>query len=265
MSRPQAADVWRDVERVRSVNPLIFNITNYVVTNTTANALLALGASPAMAESPLETAELAGLASALVLNIGTPTSDMREGMFRALHIANDRGIPVVLDPVAAGVTRLRMELCRRFLTEHRIEIVRGNASEIMALAGENAVPKGADSANTTDEAREAALGLARTHGCVVCVSGSEDIVTDGTVEIRVANGNPMMTRVTGLGCTATALVGAFAAINDDHVQACAHAMTVMGVAGELAAAVSPGPGSLQMHFYDRLYSLNADELVRLVR
>jgi hydroxyethylthiazole kinase len=265
MSRVRIEDVWTDICAVREKRPLVFNITNYVVTNTTANALLALGASPAMAESPLETAELAGLASALVLNIGTPTADMREGMFRALHIANDRGIPVVFDPVAAGVTRLRNELSRRFLNEHSISVVRGNASEIMALAGQEAAPKGADSANTTDEALEGARVLAGKHDCVVCVSGEVDLILDRARMFRVENGHPMMTRVTGLGCTATALIGAFVAVNPDPLSACAHAMTVMGVAGESAAAQSPGPGSLQMHFYDCLYTIKKAQLETMVR
>ncbi|MCM0755999.1 hydroxyethylthiazole kinase [Desulfovibrio aminophilus] len=248
--------VWTDVVRIRRANPLVLNVTNNVVTNITANALLALGASPAMSHAAEDAKELAWLAQAVVLNIGTPAADYVESMFAAGASAREKGIPVILDPVAAGATAYRRRLCRDLLENVRPSVIRGNASEIMALAGENAVSKGADSVHGSGEARSAARSLARAHSCVVCVSGAVDYVTDGKTTLAVSNGVELMTKVTGLGCTATALIGAFTAVNADRLTATAHAMAVMGLAGELAAQGASGPGTLEARFLDALYTLD---------
>jgi len=266
----QAEQIWADVEAIRKRSPLVHNITNYVVMNTTANALLALGASPVMAHAVEEVADMVGLTrsvgGALVINIGTLSAPWIEAMERAMRAAAEAGVPVVLDPVGAGATPLRTATCRRLLDAAPVAVIRGNASEILAVAGEAAVARGVDSVHGTDAARLGAQALARQRGCVVSVSGAVDIITDGTREVEVHQGVPMMTRVTGLGCTASALTGAFVAVNADRLAAAAHAMAVMGIAGEVAAAGAAGPGSLQVRFIDALYNLGFTELeARLVQ
>jgi hydroxyethylthiazole kinase len=265
MTRITAQSVWRDVERLRRANPLVVNVTNNVVTNTTANALLALGASPAMSHNAADVAELAALAQAVVVNPGTPAAPYIEAMHTAGRAANQVGAPVVLDPVAVFATATRRRIIESLLEDVRVAVIRGNASEIMTLAGEQAAGKGADSSHGADQAEEAARALARSLGCVVCVSGEVDLITDGERRVTVANGDAMMPKVTGLGCTASALVGAFVGVNEDRFEGCAHAMAVMGVAGELAAAKAAGPGTLQVYFYDALYNLAQADLESLLR
>ena len=259
-----ASAAFADLCRIRERNPLVVNITNNVVTNSTANALLALGASPAMTHAPADAASLAALASALVLNIGTPTESCAASMLTAGAAANSRGIPVAFDPVAAGVTPYRRALAETLLVQVTMTVIRGNASEILSLAGKTSASKGADSAHASEEAAPAAAGLALRLGCVVCVSGAVDVITDGRQTVRLAGGHPLMTKVTGLGCTATALVGAFLAVSSDPLAATVHAMAVMGCAGAMAAEGAPGPGSLQVRFLDVLYALTEADLASRV-
>ena len=236
------------------------NITNYVVMNTTANALLALGASPVMAHAEEEVAEMAGLARALVINIGTLSRTWVHAMMEAERAAHARNTPIVLDPVGAGATRFRTETAHRLINEVPPTIIRGNASEIRALCTADHVTRGVDSVHTSEDALDAARALAARHGCVVSVSGATDLVVGGESVIRVRNGHPMMPRVTGLGCTATALTGAFAAVNASPLRAAAHAMAVMGIAGELAIMDCRGPGTFQVRVLDALYLLRESDI-----
>jgi hydroxyethylthiazole kinase len=251
----------RDVNLVRAQSPLVHNITNYVAMNNSANALLAVGASPVMAHSTDEAAEMAGIASALVINIGTLEAEWVKAMLLAGKTALGRRIPVVFDPVGAGATSYRSTVCTQIIEECKPSIIRGNASEIIALFNANAKTKGVDSTNASEDALNPAKALARASGSVVVISGETDYITDGNAVETVRNGNPMMAKVTGMGCTASALVGAFAAVNPNFLEAAAHAMFVMGIAGEVAAGFSKGNGSLQMHFLDMLCSLD-EEIIR---
>ncbi|MDZ7316917.1 MAG: hydroxyethylthiazole kinase [candidate division KSB1 bacterium] len=259
-----AKSIFQDVEKIREKSPLIHNITNYVVMNTTANALLALGASPVMAHAAEEVEEMVALAGAvggaLVINIGTLSKPWIDSMAKAMRKADSIQVPIAFDPVGAGATKLRTDTCRMLLDAVAPTVIRGNASEIMALLHTDVRTKGVDSRHATADAVDAARALAEQYRCVVCISGAVDVVTDGKQEIRIANGHPLMPRVTGLGCTATALIGAFLAVNRDALTATAHAMAVMGIAGELAAEKSEGPGTLQLHFYDALYALNEHQI-----
>lgn len=255
-----AAATFADVRRLRQTKPLVVNITNNVVTNFTANALLALGASPAMTHAPADAAALAAMAQALVVNMGTPAEEYVASMEAAIPAANAAGVPVVFDPVAAGATPWRREVLARVLGAGNLAAMRGNASEIMAVAGENVRSRGADSLHGSSEAREAAMAVAREHGCVVCVSGETDIVTDGRTCRVLAGGHAMMTLVTGMGCAATAVVGAFVGIQPDAFAATVHAMAVMSAAGAMAAAGAAGPGTLQLRFLDALYTLTEADL-----
>lgn len=260
-----ALSVWQDLQRIRAEAPLVHNITNYVVMNTTANALLAIGASPAMAHAIDEVEEMAGMARALVLNIGTLSAPWIEAMVKAGRKAKQKGVPIILDPVGAGATRLRTNTARRLLREAPPAVIRGNASEIRALFYAENGTKGVDSTHTSEEALEAARVLSEHCHSVVSVSGATDVIVSNRSVIRVFNGHPMMPRVTGLGCTATALTGAFAAVNPSPLKAAAHAMAVMGIAGEIAAERSPGPGSFQMHFLDALFLLEAADIERRLK
>ncbi len=260
----RAAAIWSDIQAIRAQAPLVHNITNYVVMNTTANALLALGASPVMAHAGEEVEEMAGIAGALVLNIGTLSESWIEAMVKAGRVAKRNGIPIVLDPVGAGATRFRTATAQRLLRDAPPTVVRGNASEIRALYSAGHETKGVDSTRGSEEATEAAQAIARHYACAVSVSGATDMIVFQGAVILVSNGHPMMPRVTGLGCTASALTGAFAAVNPSPLEAAAHAMAVMGVAGEIAATRSAGPGSFQVNFLDALYLLQeADIRARL--
>lgn len=253
------------LERVRASAPVVHNITNYVVMNTSANALLAIGASPVMSHSPREVEEMVAIARALVLNIGTLSDAWVEAMVLAGRAAGERGIPIVLDPVGAGATSYRTETAMRLLRELSPSIVRGNASEIRALSAQPAVTRGVDSVHGSEESLDAAQSLSNLHGCVVSVSGATDIVVSGKRVARVRNGVPLMTRVTGTGCTATALTGAFAAVEESAFDAATVAMAVIGVAGEIAAEHAAGPGSLQVALLDALAALTPEELRRRAR
>jgi len=256
--RPVLAEtIAADLEKIRQERPLVHNITNYVVMNYTANALLALGASPIMAHAPEEVAELAAAAGALVINIGTLSGPWIDSMFRAGRAAAEARVPVVLDPVGAGATALRTTTARRLLAEVRPQIVRANASETLALADRGG-GKGVDATHTVEEARRVAVELARRTGTVFAVTGREDFVTDGEREVRILNGHPLMGRVTGTGCTATAVVAAFAAVQPDGFAAAAGGLAVFGIAGELAAAGQPRPGTYGIRLLDALDEVGPD-------
>ena len=256
---------FTDLARIRAESPLVHNITNYVVMNTTANALLALGASPVMAHALDEVEEMVGLARALVLNIGTLSAPWVEAMLRAGREARRRGIPVVLDPVGSGATRLRTETAQRLLDEVGPTIVRGNASEIASLVTSDASTKGVDSTRSSEDTVELARSLAARRGCAVVASGPTDIVVGEGAVLRVFNGHAMMPRVTGMGCAATALVGAVAAVNPSPLEAAAHGMALTGIAGEMAAEQAEGPGSFQVHFLDALHRIREADVRRRLR
>lgn len=250
--------------RLRDRRPLVHNITNYVAMDVTANALLAVGCSPAMVHAREEAADFAAIADALSINIGTLSPDWVASMHAAVERASGLGKPWVLDPVGTGATAYRTatsaDLARRGPTA-----VRANASEILALAQGTGGGRGVDSSHGSDQAVDAARTLARTVGGIVAVTGAVDYVTDGNRVVRVNNGHEMMTRVTALGCTASALVAAFLAIGDDPLEATAAALAVMGLAGERAAVASAGPGSFRVAFMDALHGLSPDEAAAGVR
>lgn len=248
------------IATIRRQAPVVHNITNYVVMNNTANAILAMGASPVMAHAEEEVAEMAGLASALVINIGTLSPAWIRAMFVAAEKAKERRIPLVLDPVGAGATTYRTKTARDLIRAVPPEIIRGNASEILALISDTSGTKGVDSTASFEVALDAAGRLHRETGSVVCVSGAVDYVVSGETVIEIHNGHPLMTRVTGLGCTASALCGVFAAVESDFAAAAAQAMAVMGIAGEQAAGRADGPGTLQVHFLDALYRMGEGDL-----
>jgi len=256
-----AAALWADLEAVRERAPLVHSITNFVAMNFNANALLAVGASPVMAHAHEEVRDMVGIAQALVLNIGTLEPAWIRAMQMALQAARARGIPVVLDPVGAGATPYRNAALAELIQTGSPSIVRGNGSEIMSVAGLAAATRGVDSAASSDQAVEAAKALARQLGGVVCVSGADDHMVDASSRhATLSNGHPWMTRVTGLGCSASALVGAFAAVQPDAWRATTAAMACLGVVGEMAVertqAAGAGVGRLQAELLDGLQLLD---------
>ncbi|KZL20488.1 Hydroxyethylthiazole kinase [Pseudovibrio axinellae] len=249
---------------IREKSPLVHNMTNIVVANTTANALLALGASPAMVDGPEEAPELASVAGALVVNVGTVTPAQADAMKLATAAAHKASRPWVLDPVAVGALTFRTQFAAELL-KNKPSVIRGNASEIMALAGKGAGGKGVDSTDSPETALDGAKNLARRTGAVVVVSGPIDFITDGERTAQVENGDAMMPYVTGLGCTATALTGATLAVCDDPFYAAVHAMVYLGVIGEIAAKETAGPASLQLDIINGLYRLNSDTITTTAR
>jgi len=256
----RADSIWADLLRIRAEAPLVHNITNYVVMNITANALLALGASPVMAHAEEEVEEMTAIARSLVVNIGTLSAPWIAAMFKAGAVAKRNARPIVLDPVGAGATTFRTETARSLLDQLSPAIVRGNASEIRALVYDERSTRGVDSAHLSDAASGAAEALADRRHSVVVTSGAIDLILSDGAAARVFNGHPMMAKVTGMGCTASALAGAFAAVNPSAHDAAVNAMAVMGIAGELAAGRSPGPGTFVHQFLDALYLLKESDI-----
>jgi hydroxyethylthiazole kinase len=249
------------LRELRERKPLVHQITNYVVMNETANATLALGALPVMAHAPEEVEEMVGLASALVLNIGTLSGHWIEAMLLAGRAASARGIPVVLDPVGAGATAYRTETARRILDEVRVTVLRGNQGEIATLAGVDAEVRGVESMATGLEPGALAQGAAQQLGAVASVTGPIDHVSDGERTLDIANGHPLLASVTGTGCISSALTGCFlAAKPDEPLEAAVEALAALGVAAEDAADGAAGPGTFHARLYDALAALDPETL-----
>jgi hydroxyethylthiazole kinase len=250
----------RDLAAIRERKPLVHQITNFVVMNETANATLALGALPVMAHAVQEVEEMASVASALVLNIGTLSDEWVEAMVLAGRAANRAGVPVVLDPVGAGATAYRTETARNLVQELELAVVRGNTAEIATLAGHRAEIRGVEAVGAVggpELAREAARALE----VVVAVTGPVDHVSDGERVVAIANGHELLATVTGTGCMATAITGCFLGVRpDDPLEAAAEALIAFGVAGEDAAKKGKKPGSFHVALYDALYDLDPKRL-----
>ena len=246
---------------LRERKPLVHQITNYVVMNETANATLALGALPVMAHAREEVEEMVGLASALVLNIGTLSPHWVEAMLLAGKAANAGGVPVVLDPVGAGATRYRTETARRILGEVDVAVLRGNQGEVATLVGVAAEVRGVESIGGGGEPTELARTAAETLGVVASVTGPVDHVSDGSSMLTVANGHELLAAVTGTGCMASAMTGCFLAVKRDApLEAAAEALAAFGVAAEDAARDARGPGSFHVGLYDALANLDPGTL-----
>ncbi len=250
------------LSRIRERKPLIHHITNLVVMNDTANITLGIGALPVMAHAVEEVEEMVGLAGALVLNIGTLTPAQIEAMLRAGRRANERGIPIVLDPVGAGATHLRTESALKLLQELRIAALRGNASEIGALVGVAGETRGVESISLAGTREDVARLAAHAFGCAVAITGAQDVISDGERLAYVENGHPLLASITGSGCMATTLVGAFLAVEPDAWLASIAGLVALGLAGEKAAQQAGGPGTFRSHLLDAVAALDADTLAQ---
>jgi hydroxyethylthiazole kinase len=255
------------LRELRERKPLVHQITNYVVMNETANATLALGALPVMAHAREEVEEMVGLASALVLNIGTLSERWIEAMLLAGRAASARGIPVVLDPVGAGATAYRTDTARQILDEVRVTVLRGNPGETATLVGAKAEVRGVESIAAGLEPAALAVEAGRQLGLVASVTGPVDYVSDGERTLAVANGHPLLAAVTGTGCISSALTGCFlAAKPEEPLEAAAEALAALGVAAEDAADRAAGPGTFHARLYDALAALDPatlDERARI--
>lgn len=257
-------DISDVLQKVRKESPLVHNITNVVVTNYTANGLLALGASPVMAYAREEVAEMAKIAGALVLNIGTLNAVEVEAMMVAGKAANEHGVPVILDPVGAGATAYRTDTSRSILREVNVSIIRGNAAEIANVIGENWAIKGVDAGAGSGDVVALAQTAAKQLRTVVVITGQDDVVTDGEETFVVHNGHPLLAKVTGTGCLLTSVIGAFAAVEKNLKLAAAAALVSYGVAAELAARrkAEEGPGSFQIELLNQLFHLGSEHILR---
>lgn len=247
---------------VREKSPLVHNITNFVVMNNTANALLALGASPIMVHAKEELADVLNICNSLLINIGTLSKEWALSMIKAAEIVKELQKPWVLDPVGAGISNLRNETLQ-LLLEINPTVIRGNASEIIALQNFNKNGgKGVDSTAASSSAVEAGKQLNKEYGSIICISGEVDYIISRDEIIEVANGSVMMTKVTGLGCTSSAIIAAFLGLNKNPLEEVVAGVAITSLAGELAASISKGPGTLQMNLYDILYNLSKEQIIK---
>ncbi len=251
--------------RLRERRPLVHHITNAVTINDVANVTLALGAAPVMAHAIEEVEEMAASAEALALNIGTLTAPVVEAMLRAGRRANASGTPVLLDPVGAGATTFRTAQARRLLSELRIACIRGNAGEIAALAGQSGTVRGVDASGRVEALDRVAAELARGTGAAVAATGPVDVLTDGARVCRLENGHPLLARITGSGCMATAAVAAFAAVERDALAAAAAGLLCFEIAAEVAAADARGPGTFRVALLDALAALDGPTIAGRAR
>jgi len=251
--------------QVRERHPLIHNITNIVTPGDVANLLLALGAAPVMAHAPEEVEEMAAQAGALVLNIGTLTAKAIDAMILAGRRANERGIPVILDPVGAGATSFRSTEALRILAEVRVGCIRGNAGEIASLAGQRGTVRGVDATGVSGGVGDLARHVARQTEATIAATGVEDVVTDGTRTVLITNGHPLLARITGSGCMASAAVGAFAAVEPDMLVAAVAGLVCFEVAAERAAEVAAGPGTFRAALIDAVANLETPDIVARAR
>jgi hydroxyethylthiazole kinase len=253
------------LNQIRTTSPLVHNITNYVVMNSTANALLSLGASPIMAHAIEEVEDITFISSALVINMGTLSKHWVESMLLAIKKAKETNTPFVFDPVGVGASAYRTETALKIIETSTPTVIRGNASEIMALAQLSQATRGVDSTMNTQDAVEGAILLSKKLHNTIVISGAIDCIVTGDRISKIYNGNAIMAKVTGMGCTATAIIGACIAVEKDSHKAAVAAMAIMGIAGDMAQEVSNGPGSFQINFLDSLHQISVEELKEKIK
>src|ERR1039457_6971919 len=257
---PTAYDL---LDKVRQQKPVVHHLTNWVTIYDCAQVVKTLGASPVMAHAQEEAAEMTQIASALVLNIGTLTVDLVEAMKLAARSANQKGIPVILDVCGAGATTLRDQKCLELFNKVKVDVIKGNASEVARIAGESVKTRGVDATEVGGDLVLLAQKLADQRKATVVITGKVDIATNGEETYLVKNGHPMMTQVVGTGCMATSVIGAFAAIESDLCLAAACALACYGIAAELAAEKATWPASFKDRLFDCLYSLDRETMDRM--
>jgi len=258
-------DIYSVLENVRREKPLVHHLTNWVTIYDCANIVKVFAAAPVMAHAAEEVEDMVGLASSLVLNIGTLTADFVESMKKAAKAANKKGIPVTLDVCGAGATKLRDDKCFELLKDGKIGIIKGNASEVARIAGEKVRTKGVDSSEVKKDLVELAKNLATKMNATVVITGKEDIIADKDKHFIVKNGCDMMTHVVGTGCMAASVIGAFSAVEKDLAKASAAGLSCYEIAAELACKDSAGPGTFKERLFDNVYNLDKEKIEKLKR
>ena len=250
------------LEAIRTERPMVHHITNYVTVNDCANITMCIGAAPVIAHSADEVSEMVSMAGALVLNIGTLDAAQIEAMLIAGKRANELGIPVVLDPVGAGATRLRTSSARKLISDLKLALIKGNAGEVATLAGEEASVRGVDSMSVKKDILGIVSKFAAKLGTTVAITGKTDIVSDGKSTLLVDNGHPLMSSFSGSGCMVASLCGAFAAVSGDRLKSTVAALAAFGISGENAAKKAKGPYSFRAALFDAVAALTPAELAR---
>ncbi|MCE5296255.1 MAG: hydroxyethylthiazole kinase [Euryarchaeota archaeon] len=262
MDKGTCAEALRSVREKR---PLVHHITNYVTVNDCANATLCIGGSPVMADAPEEVEQMVSLAGALVLNIGTLNVQQIGSMIIAGREANRRGIPIIMDPVGAGATAMRTEAACRLLKELHVSVLKGNGGEIGVLAGTGGIVRGVDSEGMSGDPASIVKELAGSMKIIVAMSGARDLVSDGRRTFAIDNGDSMMGRISGTGCMATSVVGAFSAAHKDPLEAVVGAFVAFGIAGERAALKANGPGTFKPALFDAMAALTPEGVLEHAR
>lgn len=256
-------EIYGILEKVRAQKPLVHHLTNWVTIYDCANIVKVLGASPVMAHAKEESGDMAKLASSLVLNIGTLTPEFIDSMKIAAKSANEKNIPIILDVCGAGATKLRDEKCFELLDNVKINIIKGNASEVARIAGENVQTKGVDASEVEKDLIEIAASLAKERDCTVVITGKEDIIADKDRHLIVKNGHELMSHVVGTGCMTTSVIGTFAAVENNLVNAAAAGLCCYEIAAELAAEETNGPGTFKEKLFDNIYNLNKEQIEKM--
>lgn len=270
MSNEISIKIGSLLNEVRNKKPLVHNITNYVTVNDCANILLAIGASPIMADDIKEAADITKISSALVINIGTLNERTIESMIASSKKANELNIPVVFDPVGAGASEFRNSTTKRLLEEVKISVLRGNMSEIKFISGLGSTTKGVDASENdartgNDEGIDVAKNLAKKLQCTVAITGATDIISDGERVVILENGTKMLSNVTGTGCMTTALIGAFCGAGSDYFIGAVSGIISMGISGEIALnkAGKIGTGSFHIAIIDAISNLTSNIIEKM--
>lgn len=256
-------DAYQLLKRIKAQRPIIHHLTNWVTIYDCANVVKILGGSPVMAHASEEVAEMTGIASALVLNIGTLTVDFVKAMKIAAKTANKKGIPVILDVCGAGATKLRDRKCFELLDGVHIAIIKGNASEIARISGKAVKTRGVDTGEVNADLQEMGGGLAKKYSNTVVITGKTDIVTDGEKCVKINNGHLLMAEIVGCGCMSTSVVGTFAAIEPDYLKAAAAGLVCFEIAAEQAVRKAGGPGTFKEFLWDALYHLDKTVIAKM--
>lgn len=256
-------DIAQTLKKIKEQKPLIHHITNWVTIYDCANIVRVIGALPVMAHAAEEVCQMTSISSALVLNIGTLTVNLVESMILAGRKANEKGIPVVLDAVGAGATDLRTDKAKEILKKVKISILKGNSSEIGTLAGANAETKGVEAISVEGDLIEIAKNLASKNNLTVVITGEEDIISNGKDVYVCKNGHPMMGKFVGSGCIAASVIGTFASIEKDYALASVHALSFLGIAGELAAEAAKTPDTYKAALFDRIFDLKEEDIKKM--
>jgi hydroxyethylthiazole kinase len=253
------------LKKVRSFSPVVHHITNWVTIYDCANIVKCFGGSPVMAHAIEEASDMTKISNSLVINIGTLTKEVVEAMNISIKTANEKGIPVIFDVCGAGATKFRNEVCENIIKNFKIDIIKGNASEIAKIYGEDVKTRGVDSTDIALDLKILAQNLAKKYNCVVVITGEKDIVADKDRIFIIENGKSIMSDIVGTGCMATSVIGTFAGVDKDYVISSVCALVCFEVAAEIAEEESSGIGTFKQKLFDEVYNLEEENIKKRMR